>query len=154
MSQQLILDKVVVFQAKEEEYGVPIQHVVSIEKVQTFTSVPNMPSYMYGVTTVRGEVTPILDANQIIYHSKSELTEQSRMIIFKTDELAFGLIVEDAKEIINVPAETVQQVGILSQQSSSYLIGVANLEDRLLTLIDPTKLLNSLEEMQEVRNQL
>jgi purine-binding chemotaxis protein CheW len=154
MSEKLIVDKVVVFKALEEEYGVPIQHVVSIEKIQTFTPVPNMPKYMKGVTTVRGEVTPILDANQIIYNSKSELTDQSRMIIFKTEELSFGLIVDDAKEIINVPSEAIQQVGLLAFQPSSYLMGVANLENRLLTLIDPTKFLNTLEEMQEVKSQL
>jgi purine-binding chemotaxis protein CheW len=154
MSDNFLLDKVVVFQAKDEEYGVPIQHVVSIEKMQALTSVPNMPDYMNGLTTIRGEVTPILDANQILYNTKSEITDQSRMIIFKTEELSFGLIVDDAKEIIHVSAEAVQQVGIFSLQTTSYLIGVANLEDRLLTLIDPTKLLNSLEEMLEVKHQL
>ncbi|KAA0549508.1 purine-binding chemotaxis protein CheW [Bacillus sp. BGMRC 2118] len=154
MSETLVFDKVVVFQAKEEEFGIPIQYVVSIEKIQALTSIPNMPYYMNGVTTVRGEVTPILDANQILYKLSSKISEQSRMIIVKTDSLSFGIIVDDAKEIIDIPAESVQQVGLLVSDASSYLVGVANLENRLLSLIDPTKLLSTLAEMDDVKKQL
>lgn len=154
MSETLVFDKVVVFQAKEEEFGIPIQYVVSIEKIQPLTTIPNMPYYMNGVTTVRGEVTPILDANQILYQTSSAITELSRMIIVKTDDLSFGIIVDDAKEIINIPAESVQQVGLLVSESTSYLVGVANLENRLLSLLDPTKLLSTLGEMDDVKKQL
>jgi purine-binding chemotaxis protein CheW len=154
MNEKLSLDKVVVFQAQDEEYGIPIQYVVSIEKLQPLTGVPNMPDYMNGVTTVRGEITPILDANHILYRKKSEQTDQTRMIILHTENLSFGLIVDDAKEIINVPESSVQQLNLMAYQQNSFLMGVANLDSRLLTLIDPTKLLNTLEEMEEVQKQL
>ncbi len=154
MSEQKDLDKVVVFQSQEEEYGVPIQHVVSIEKLQPLTTIPNMPVYMNGVTTVRGEITPILDANQVLYRTKTEQTEKTRMIILQTADLSFGLIVDDAKEIISIPGNSVQQIGLMSYQQITYILGIANLGSRLLTLIDPAKLVSSLEEMKEVKKQL
>ncbi|WP_456278391.1 chemotaxis protein CheW [Bacillus sp. AK128] len=154
MTEKLTLDKVVVFQTKEEEYGIPIQFVVSIEKLQPLTAVPNMPEYMNGVTTIRGEVTPILDASQILYGKKSEQTDQTRMIILNTENVSFGLIVDDAKEIINIPENSVQQLNMMASLQNSFLMGVANLEGRLLTLIEPSKLMNSLEDMVEVNKQL
>ncbi|NEY71500.1 chemotaxis protein CheW [Bacillus mesophilus] len=148
------MDKVVVFQTQNEEYGIPIQFVVSIEKLQPLTAVPNMPDYMNGVTTVRGEITPILDTNQILYDKKTEQTDQTRMIILHSADMTYGLIVDDAKEIINVPDSSIQQLNSIAALQNSFIMGVANLEGRLLTLIDPTKLINSLEGMTEVKLQL
>jgi purine-binding chemotaxis protein CheW len=154
MTDQSLIDKVVVFQTQDEEYGIPIQFVVSIEKLQPLTAVPNMPKYMNGVTTVRGEITPILDTNQILYDKKTEQTDQTRMIILHSADMTYGLIVDDAKEIINVPESSVQQLNSIAALQNSFIMGVANLEGRLLTLIDPTKLINSLEGMTEVKLQL
>ncbi|MFD1736311.1 chemotaxis protein CheW [Bacillus salitolerans] len=154
MSEAVALDKVVVFQTQEEEYGVPIQYVVSIEKMQPLTSVPNMPYYMNGVTTIRGDVTPILDSNQVLYKKASEVSDKTRMIVVHTNEFSFGLIVDDAKEIIDIPNDSIQQVGLMSYGQNSYLMGVANLTNRLLTLIDPSKLLQSLDEMREIKQHL
>ncbi|MBM7660958.1 purine-binding chemotaxis protein CheW [Bacillus mesophilus] len=154
MADQSLIDKVVVFQTQNEEYGIPIQFVVSIEKLQPLTAVPNMPDYMNGVTTVRGEITPILDTNQILYDKKTEQTDQTRMIILHSADMTYGLIVDDAKEIINVPDSSIQQLNSIAALQNSFIMGVANLEGRLLTLIDPTKLINSLEGMTEVKLQL
>ncbi|WP_246944725.1 chemotaxis protein CheW [Bacillus pinisoli] len=154
MTENYLIDKVVVFQAQDEEYGLPIQFVVSIEKLQPLTAVPNMPEYMNGVTTVRGEITPILDAGKILYGNKTEDTDQTRMIILNTEGLSFGLIVDDAKEILDIPANSVQPLNMIASLQTSYLMGVANLDGRLLTLIDPTKLIHTLEEMDEVKKQL
>jgi purine-binding chemotaxis protein CheW len=149
-----LLDRVVLFQTQEEEYGIPIQFVVSIEKLESLTSVSNMPEYMNGVTTVRGEITPILDSNQILYGEKFKLSDQTRMIILHTMEMSFGLIVDDAKEIIHIPNNSVQQIKLISSLQNSFIMGIANLEGRLITLINPTNLINTLEEMVEVKLQL
>lgn len=151
--QREALDKVVVFQTQEEEYGIPIQNVVSIEKLQPLTAISNMPIYMNGVTTVRKEVTPIFDSNQILYRTPTEQTDKTRMIILQTADLSFGLIVDDAKEIISIPENSVQQIRLMSYQQDTYILGIANLDSRLLTLIDPANLVNALEEIEEVKKQ-
>jgi purine-binding chemotaxis protein CheW len=154
VSGEILMNKVVVFQAQEEEYGIPIQNVVSIEKMGSLTAVPNMPTYMNGVSTIRGQVTPIFDSNEALYEKKSDITDKTRMIIVQVDDFAFGLIVDDAKEIMDVPVESIQQLNLTTYMQNSYLMGIANINNRLVTIISPSKLVHSLEDIIEVKSQI
>ena len=53
--------KYVVFKLESEYYGIEIDNVQGIEKVQDFTIVPNAKDYIKGVINLRGEVVPIID---------------------------------------------------------------------------------------------
>ena len=94
------ITKVVVFRAGNEEYGLPIEHVISIEKLENIKSLPNMPSYMKGVVKVRGELIPVLDTNRIFYHQDTSLDDQTKLIVVHSEELCAALIVKEIIEII------------------------------------------------------
>lgn len=52
--------KVIVFRLQNEEYGVPIDYVGSIERMLEITRIPNTPKFIKGVINLRGIVTPSL----------------------------------------------------------------------------------------------
>lgn len=143
--------KVVVFQVDKEEYAIPIQFVISIEKLEGITPIPHLPEYVKGMMVVRGELVPVIDLEQIFYHRHLEQTESSRLIVLKTDELSVGIFVGDAKEIIDIPAEKLKQVGLVAYSKTSYFSSVANLDSRLITIMDPLKLVQSLEGIKEIK---
>jgi len=60
-------------------------------------------------------------------------------------------LVNEAKEIINIPQDKLKQVGLVAYQKTSYFTGVANLDTRLITLIDPLLLIRSLEGIREIQ---
>lgn len=70
------ISKVVVFRAGNEEYGVPIENVISIEKLEDINVIPNMPYYMKGVVMVRGELIPTL-IRTISYISRKRLLQKT-----------------------------------------------------------------------------
>ncbi|MCH1626660.1 chemotaxis protein CheW [Ferdinandcohnia quinoae] len=144
--------KVVVFSAVNEEFGLPVEHVISIEKFQKLTEIPQMPKYMGGVLTMRDELVPIIDSNLILFNKKFVHTEKTRIIVAKTDEISIGLIVDDAKEILDISPEQIKQLSINGYQSSAYISGVINLEGRLITLLQPTSLIESLEGINDIKN--
>lgn len=144
--------KVIVFQVDKEEYGIPIQFVVSIEKLEGVTPIPHLPEYVKGMMVVRGELVPVIDLERIFYHRQLEQTESSRLIVLKTEELTIGIMVKDAKEIIDISAEKIKQVGLVAYAKTSYFTGVANLDSRLITLIDPLKLVQALEGVKEIKD--
>ncbi|MFD2445973.1 chemotaxis protein CheW [Bacillus sp. CGMCC 1.16607] len=144
-------NKVVVFQVNKEEYAISIQYVISIEKLEGITPIPHLPNYVKGMMVVRGELVPVIDLEQIFYRRQLEQTESSRLIVLKTEELSIGIFVEDAKEIIDIPAEKIKQVGLVAYSKTSYFTGVANLDSGLITLIDPLKLVQSLEGIKEIK---
>jgi len=147
-------NKFVIFQAGNEQYGIPVQNVVSIEKIGELTVIPHMPEYMLGVVRIRGELVPVLDTMKIFYHHSCEQTERTRMIVVITEDLSVGLIVDDAKEIIDIPSESIKQVNLLAYQRAHYFVGVASLPERLITLVDPNQLFESLDGVQSIKEHI
>ncbi|MFC0477793.1 chemotaxis protein CheW [Robertmurraya beringensis] len=147
----LTTTKVVVFQVGKEEYAITIEHVISIEKVEGITPIPHLPVYVKGIVKVRGELLPVLDFEEILYHRTIQYNDQTRMIVVKTDELSIGVLVNDAKEIIDIEKEQLKQLGLVAFNKTSYFSSIANLDSRLITIIDPSKLVQSLEGIKEIQ---
>ena len=95
-----MFEKSVVFTCGKEEYAVPVGQVVSIEKVEQITPIPHLPNYLLGYTRIRGELVPVIDFQVILYGQRTE-GEQSRIVVMNTDVINFGLVVADAKEILD-----------------------------------------------------
>ncbi|MEH7383081.1 chemotaxis protein CheW [Bacillus sp. JJ1533] len=145
--------KVVVFSAGNEEFGVPVLNVISIERVQQLNAIPQMPNYMLGVLTIREELVPIVDTGMILFNKSIGPTDKTKIIVAKTDTLSVGLLVDDAKEILDIPQNQMKPLN-LTYQLSPYITGVATLEKRLVTLLDPHKLFNGLEGFERIEEHI
>lgn len=145
------INKVVVFRVGKEEYAAPIPFVISIEKMEGITPIPHLPNYVKGIAKVRGELVPVVDFENILYSRTLQENETSRMIVLQTDELSFAILVNEAREILDISSENLKQPGLIAYHKTSYFIGVANMDTRLITLIDPSKLVESLEGIREIK---
>lgn len=143
--------KAVVFTCGNEEYAISIHKIVSIEKEDKVTSVPHLPDFMPGITEVRGELVPVLDFEQILYHQQQSAAE-AKMLIVKTDLLSIAIRVKDAKEIIDIPSDQLKEIGLAAYKQTEYFTGVAQLKNRLITIIDPEILTENLEGMKQIRD--
>ncbi|KXG11178.1 chemotaxis protein CheW [Anoxybacillus rupiensis] len=148
------MNKVVVFQLGNEQYAIPIEQVVSIEKMAAPTVIPQMPDYMLGVVRIRGELVPVLDMVKILYRHSYIQTEKTRLIVVQTEDLVVAFIADDAKEILDIPSEAMKKLNMLAYRQTPYFLGVANLPERLITLIDANRLFESLEGMQVIKERI
>lgn len=144
-----MFEKSVVFTCGKEEYAVPVGQVVSIEKVEQITPIPHLPNYLLGYTRIRGELVPVIDFQVILYGQRTE-GEQSRIVVMNTDVINFGLVVADAKEILDISSDVLKQLGLVSYAKTKYFSAVANFEDRMITCVDPKVLVESLEGIREI----
>ncbi|MCM3111504.1 CheW domain-containing protein [Lederbergia lenta] len=150
----ILSEKVVVFHAGHEEYAIPIPYVISIEKVEYINPVPHLPVYMRGITKSRDTLIPVLDLGHILYHSHTVIDDEVRMIVIYTKEFSFGLLVKEAKEIIEIPMEAQKQVGLVAYKKTKYFSSIANMGDRLITMIDPVAMLEVSEGVKEIKDYL
>ncbi|WP_335872675.1 chemotaxis protein CheW [Bacillus sp. 2205SS5-2] len=141
--------KVVVFQSGTEEYALPIENVISIEKLAKINPIPHLPNYVSGIVDIRNELVPVLDFEQILYGAASDLTD-ARMIVIQSELLSFAVIVKEAKEILDVPNEAIKQVGLLAYSKTKYFTGVVHWEQRLITYVSPGILVKSLDGIKEI----
>lgn len=143
--------KFIIFNTNNDEYGLPIEKVTSIEKMEGLNTIPEMPSYMKGVVKVRGELIPVLDTKQIFYRKDSVAGADLKLIVIQTDQLHVALIVEEAKEILEIQEEDLKSINMGVLKPSSYFTAVASLENRLITIVDPNELINNLDEIEVIK---
>ncbi|WLD95175.1 chemotaxis protein CheW [Alkalihalobacillus sp. AL-G] len=135
--------KAIVFQLKDEEYGVDVHQVKSIERIQEITRVPRTPSFVKGVINLRGIVTPIINLRSRFDIEEADYTEDTRIVIVHANDLEVGMIVDSANDVIDVPVDSVEPAPeVVGGISAEYLEGVAKLERRLLILLNLEKVLN------------
>lgn len=146
-NQKQTLDlKVIVFQLKDEFYGVPVDQVLSIERLETITRVPGTPDFIKGVINLRGIITPIIDLRKRFGFDVEADTENTRIIVVKINEVEAGLIVDAANDVIDISSEQIESTpDIVNNIKADYIRGVAKLEKQLLILLNLHKVLNTQE---------
>lgn len=141
MSQGLVSQKEVIFRIGNEEYGVSVTEVVSIEKAREITVVPKNSPYLLGVIDLRGSVVPIIDLGDILAGAPIKPTESTRYIIVQVGSQNVGLAVDAATDIVDVPGSVIQKPAIVQ---ASFIFGIAKLEQRMIVLLDIPYLVKSM----------
>ncbi|WP_318507809.1 chemotaxis protein CheW [Bacillus sp. T3] len=149
--------KTLVFRVGKEHYGIHINQVVSIERMQSITPYPNRPPYVLGVTTVREEVIPVVDLCAALTGESFQHEASSRIIIVQVYGNAIGLLVDAATDVLDIAADIIQKPNLFETREVTYLKGIAKQEERLLILLDIEKLLEdttNLDDLKEIKNYL
>lgn len=128
--------QLVVFKLAEEEYAVSILQVQEIKRMTEITRVPHTPEYLKGVLNLRGSVLPVIDLKKRLGLPQKEYTEDTRIIIVKTNDIAVGLIVDAVSEVTAVRGDQIEPPQAVSGNiGENYISGVGKLENRLLILL-------------------
>ena len=138
MEQQLV-----VFELANEFYGINIAMVESIIKMQTITQLPQTPSYVKGVTNLRGSVLPVLDLRTRFALPENEDTRQTRIMIVTMGNIKAGIIVDAVSEVLRVSDESIEPLPpMINSVDSAFLKGIVRLEKRLIILLELSRVLN------------
>lgn len=141
---------VVVFRCGNEDYAIAVDQIISIEKVAHINPVPHLPHYVVGLTKNRGELLPVLDFERILYN-RSANSQDTRLVIVQADDFVFGLQVVEAKEILVLSDDVLKQVGLVNYAQTKYFTAVANLDDRMITVVSPNVLCDTLDGIKEIK---
>ena len=139
--------QLVIFQLANELYGVNIHSVESIIKLQTITPVPHAPEFVEGVTNLRGSVLPIIDLRKRFNLNLREETTDTRIVVLDVEGKQVGMVVDGVKEVLTIQEEAVEPPSpIVSGIDSSFITGIAKVEDDLIILLDLGKVLSADEK--------
>ncbi|SFL45866.1 purine-binding chemotaxis protein CheW [Paenibacillus sp. 1_12] len=142
--------KVIVFALAHEEYGVEVEKVRTIERMQPMTRVPRTPDFVKGVINLRGVVTPIIDLRGRFGFAESDYTDNTRIIIVAVKEMEVGLIVDSANDVTDINTDSIDDPPeVVGGIKAKYLQGIAKISDsRLLVLLNLEEVLNKSEIIQ------
>ena len=138
--------KFAVFRIGREDFGIDITRVVEILNTQTVHSLPELPDFLSGVITVRGEVLPLLDLRRRFGTQSSETKELIIVVRYDTEKI--GLLVDEIKEIVSLDTEEITAPPtIFKGLKKKYLSGLARKNERIIILLDIDHLLTSEEKI-------
>ncbi|KNY28358.1 chemotaxis protein CheW [Pseudobacteroides cellulosolvens] len=133
----------VVFVLSDEEYGLDIQIVNTIEKMIPITRVPKTPKFIKGVINLRGDIVPIMDLKERFGLPQIEETEETRIIIVKFEDVQMGIIVDEVKEVIYINEEQIESTTSLAKEGlMENVLGAGKVDNRVITLLNIEKLVN------------
>ena len=132
----------VVFKLKEEEYALDIQKVMTIERMRPIARVPKSLEYIKGVINLRGEIIPIIDLNIKFGFSPSIITEDTRIIIIKIEDISLGIIVDEVDEVVQFEEESIENISEHNRDiMADYMFGIGKINSRIVTILDLEKLI-------------
>lgn len=135
----------VIFKLDKELYGIDIKKVTTIEKQsqQPITRVPKAPTFVEGVINLRGEIIPVISLRKKFGMPELELSDDTRIIIVKVDDISVGFIVDVVVEVMYIATSSIENVlGLAKDVDSNFIQGVGKLEDRIVTLLNLSALIN------------
>ena len=137
----------VVFELSNEFYGINIAMIESIIKMQAITQLPQTPSYVKGVTNLRGSVLPVIDLRTRFALDTKEDTRQTRIMIVTLGNIKAGIIVDAVSEVLRVSDETIEPLPpMINSVDAAFLKGIVRLENRLIILLELGKVLDLNEQ--------
>lgn len=135
-------NKYVIFKLNQEYYGVPINSVLSIEKIGQATRIPNAPNYINGAINLRGEVIPIVSLKTKLGMDQSDEGENSRIIVVTENEIVAGLVVDSSSEVLEIDKENIDKPPYTEgNQYIEYISGIGKASGKLIILLKLDKIL-------------
>lgn len=143
-------DQVVVFNLCDQVYGINIDSVLEIIRMESITKVPGTPDFIEGVINLRGRVIPVMDLCMRFEMPPSKITDSTRVIIVEAGGVTVGMIVDSVSEVLRIPTSAIDPPpAMIAQSSIEALKGVAMVNEKLIILLDLAKVLYE-EEKREL----
>ena len=143
--------KYLTFCLAEEHYGVEILKVLEIIRLMPITRIPRAEPYIRGVINLRGKVIPVMDPRVKYDMGRVEDTDQTVIIVVHAligeTQLTMGILVDEVLEVMEIGADHIAPPPGLgsSDREAEFLLGVGKVEERIVFLLDITKVLSARE---------
>ena len=136
----------VVFQVGDQTFGLPLDGVLEIDRCGEITILPRTPSWLRGVTNLRGQILSVTDFRNLLEVSDNRQTVGEKIIVVRSEscDASTAVVVDRVIGIRNLNAESSPIAG-LNDRVATFASGIATVEDATTVLIDPDLLLGCTE---------
>jgi purine-binding chemotaxis protein CheW len=138
---------VVTFLLADETYGVESAFVREVYTLKYLTPVPCTPSFVLGITSVRGRIVPVIDILKFFGIARESLNEFDKIVIVASGGIEAGIRADAVSGVQSVPLEKLQAIlPTLTENLEKYLRGVTPerlvILDTAALLSDPALIVN------------
>ena len=135
-----------VFSLGDEEYAIDILKVQEIRGYENVTRIANAPDFIKGVTNLRGVIVPIIDLRLLFGMPFNAYTKTTVVVVVKVEGITdriVGIVVDAVSDAYNVHPDMISNAPDLgSIVDTSFIKGIADIDECMLMLLDIDKLLS------------
>lgn len=143
------VEKHMIFKLNDQYFGIPVEHAISIEKMQEITEVPGTEKYIRGLIPLRGEIVPVIDVKERLSLRQAE-TEEERILIIRIGDMQAGFIIDEAIEVRDIETSKMDtSPQLLKSLDKNFVHGVVQGDDHLVILLNIAAVLDIEEEEEE-----
>lgn len=135
----------------KEQIAIAINSIKEILEVPIITPLPNVPTYILGICSVRGDITSVTDVKLMLditggeNKTRKEIQKQ-RVIILEGDKYMTGIVVDTVVEVLDFADEEIEaSKNTLTGRLGDFCVGLYKEGGRMLIVMDVNALLNSNE---------
>ena len=129
--------QILTFAIDNVAYGVGVHQVREVKKLEGITPVPYAPSYVRGITNLRGEVVPVIDLRRRFGISEKRENNNADIMIILQDKHPVGVLVDSVMEVLTLFDKDVERT--LSTSKTDGILGVAKHDNELIIILDLAK---------------
>ncbi len=138
-------EQLVTFLLDGVEYGIRIMDVQEINRLETITDVPKAPSFIDGVTNLRGNIIPVLNIRTLFGMKVRDKDDKSRIIIVNINGSKTGILVDEVNEVMRLSKADINKTpAIVAGEGNRFMDGICKIKggQRMVTLLNTSKLLS------------
>lgn len=127
------------FTLGERRLALPLEALRRVVLMVEITPLPDPPDLIRGVVNVQGEAVPVFDLRRLVGLAPRPPSPSDHLILARAGERTIALHVDAAQDIIPLPSEkTMPLEGLNAGPNPAE--GIASVEDDLVLLVDPQRL--------------
>lgn len=120
----------------DETYGINIMQIKEIIKPRPVTEVPRSPSFVSGVISLRGVITPIIDLLVRLGLDRESATGKERVVVVKNGNELCGLMVDEVTKVVRIPKNSFEAApAVLEGIDRDFVKGIGRAEGLMIILL-------------------
>ncbi|MGN1188176.1 MAG: chemotaxis protein CheW [Lachnospiraceae bacterium] len=141
----------IVIKLGNEQYGISINYIDNIVRMQKITRVPKAQPYFRGVINLRGEVVPVMSLRLKFGLSADEITDKTRIIIIKLEQQSkVGLMVDQVNEVVTLSEDSIEKSNIDANNGmAGYISAIGKSKGELISLLNIQLAISDKEQTKE-----
>ncbi len=141
-----LLQRVVCFRVGEREFAIEIETIIEIVYYRPATPLPDAPDFIEGVIDLREQIIPVIDLRKRLHALDGGVSEH--IVIVRVADQMLGLNVDAVTEVAYLDPQQLQAPQrVLKATVNRYLRGVSRYKNRLVFVLDLSRLLDHDEQI-------
>jgi purine-binding chemotaxis protein CheW len=129
-------------------FGIRTTDVTELTRDNEVTPVPLAPPAIRGLINLRGQIVTAINIRERLGIGGSDYAERPIALFYSLSGNLFGLLVDAVNDILEVQESSFEPPpGHLPELAQEFITGVYKLEDRLLFVLDPRKIVTGIADV-------